>query len=148
MSALFLATARAGDVTVKMTVSNGPDEQPATAFSPSTEKIYAMFKAKGTAKGDKLRGVLIAEYVGDAAPADTKVLEKTLDIEGDAKGADYSGNFNFSKPTNDWPVGKYRIEIYVNDDLATTAKFAIRPFKKKQQGEEEEDKREEEESGD
>jgi hypothetical protein len=139
--------ARAGDPSVKVSLSNGPREQPATVFSPSTEKIYAMFKAKGTNKGDKVRGALIAEYVGDVAPANTTVLEKTLELDEDPGGGDYSGDFNFSKPTNDWPVGKYRVDIYVNDELAATAKFLIKPFKKKQ-AEEEEQEREEEESGD
>jgi hypothetical protein len=146
-SVFCLATARAGDVTIKVSVSNGLDEQPATAFSPTTEKIYANFKAKGTKEGDKIRGVLVAEYVGDAAPANTTVVEKTLTVDKGADGQTYSGDFNFSKPTNDWPVGKYRVDVYVNDELATTAKFAIRPFKKKQQ-EEEDEKSEEEESGD
>jgi len=27
--------------------------------------------------------------------------------------------FSPSKPTKGWPVGKYRLEIYVGDDLAT-----------------------------
>ena len=80
-----------------------------------------MFKTKGIKDGDKVRGVLIAEDVGDVAPANTKVLEKTLALNGDTD----DGDFNFSKPTNGWPVGKYRVEVYVNDELATTAKFAI-----------------------
>jgi len=29
------------------------------------------------------------------------------------------GVFSLSKPTKGWPVGKYRLEIYVGDDLAT-----------------------------
>jgi outer membrane usher protein FimD/PapC len=41
------------------------------------------------------------------------------------------GDFNFSKPTKGWPVGKYRVEIYVNDDLATTAKFTVKAAKSK-----------------
>ena len=30
-----------------------------------------------------------------------------------------------SKPTNGWPVGKYRMEISVNDKLAEPLKFSI-----------------------
>ena len=138
---------RAGEVSVKVHLSNGPHEQPASAFAPATEKIYAMFKAKGIEKGAQLRGVLIAEDVGDVAPANTKVLEKTLEIDEDPNGADYSGDFNFSKPTNDWPTGKYRVEIYVNDELAASTKFTIKSFKKKP-SEEDEEEGEEKESGD
>jgi len=35
------------------------------------------------------------------------------------------GAFSLSKPKG-WPVGKYRLEIYVGADLATTAKFTIK----------------------
>jgi outer membrane usher protein FimD/PapC len=64
------------------------------------------------------------------------VLETKLDMEGDTD----DGDFNFSKPTNGWPVGKYRVEIYVNDELATKVNFTIKAATKsnKQSGEEEE----------
>jgi len=69
-----------------------------------------------------VRGVLIAEDVGDVAPANTKVLEKTLTLEEDTD----DGDFNFSKPTNGWPLGKYRVEIYVNIAVAGSATVDIR----------------------
>src|SRR5882762_2902925 len=113
--------AHAADVSVEvyMTSTAGGEEE--TSFAPDTPKLFAMFKTKGIKDGDKVRGVLIAEDVGDVAPANTKVLEKTLALDGDTD----DGDFNFSKPTKGWPVGKYRVEVYVNHELATTAKFAI-----------------------
>ena len=36
------------------------------------------------------------------------------------------GVFSLSKPTKGWPVGKYRVEIYVNDKLADTVKFTVK----------------------
>jgi outer membrane usher protein FimD/PapC len=92
-----------------------------------------MFRTTGIKNGDKLRGVLIAEDVGDVALVNTKVLEKTLTLEEDTD----DGDFAFSKPTKGWPVGKYRVEIYVNDDLAKTVKFTIEAAKP-EKGEEEE----------
>jgi hypothetical protein len=79
--------------------------------------------ARGLDRGD----------VGDVAPANTKALEKTLTLEEDTD----DGDFAFSKPTKGWPVGKYRVEIYVNDDLAKTVKFTIEAAKS-EKGEEEE----------
>jgi outer membrane usher protein FimD/PapC len=32
---------------------------------------------------------------------------------------------NWRKPTKGWPVGKYRLEIYVNDELTNTLDFTI-----------------------
>ncbi|HME87948.1 MAG TPA: hypothetical protein VKE30_01900 [Chthoniobacterales bacterium] len=33
---------------------------------------------------------------------------------------------SLSKPTNSWPVGSYHIEVYVNENLTTKVKFAIK----------------------
>ena len=135
LGVICIAAARAGDVSVKVTMTTGPDDDPTTVFASDTFKIYAMFETKGAKSGDKARGVLIADDVGDAAPAKTKVLDTAITLEGDTT----DGDFNFSKPTNGWPVGKYHIEVYVNDELATTAKFTVKAAKKQSKDEEEEE---------
>jgi hypothetical protein len=130
------SVARAGGVKVKVTLTTGPEDEPVTSFTADTPKLFAIFKTKGIKNGDKVRGVLIAEDVGDAASANSKVLEKTLTLEEDTG----DGDFNFSKPTAGWPAGKYRIEIYVNDEMATTAKFTIKGAKSKKSEDEVESK--------
>ena len=135
VSLICLSVAKAGDVSVKVRMTTGPQDPPTTTFASNTPKLYAIFKTEGAKTGDKIRGALIAEDVGDVAPANTKVLETILDMEGDTD----AGDFNFSRPTNNWPVGKYRVEIYVNDELATAAKFTIKAAKKKSSDEEEEE---------
>jgi hypothetical protein len=137
---ICIATARAGDVKVEATMATGPDDEATTTFTADTDKIYAIFKTKGITKGGKVRGVLIADDVGDVAPANTKVLDKTITLDGDTE----DGDFNFSKPTDGWPIGKYHIEIYVNDELATKVKFTIKAAAKSKKHA----KDEEEESGD
>jgi hypothetical protein len=132
---ICLSVAKAGVVSVKVRMTTGPQDPPSTTFASNTPNLYAIFKTEGAKTGDKIRGVLIAEDVGDVAPANTKVLETILDVEGDTE----TGDFSFSKPTNGWPVGKYRVEIYVNDELGTTAKFTINAAKKKSADEEEEE---------
>ena len=138
LGVICVAVARAGDVSVKVTMTTGPDDDPTTIFAPDTSKIYAIFKTKGAKSGDKVHGVLIADDVGDVAPANTKVLDTTVTLDGDTD----DGDFKFSKPTNGWPVGKYHVEIFVNNELATTAKFTVKAAKKKSK------EAEEEESGD
>jgi len=120
-SLIAVSVARAADANVEVYMTSTPGGEEETSFAADTPSLFAMFKTKGIKDGDKVRGVLIAEDVGDVAPANTKVLEKTLALNGDTD----DGDFNFSKPTKGWPVGKYRVEVYVNDELATTAKFAI-----------------------
>jgi|HubBroStandDraft_6_1064221.scaffolds.fasta_scaffold821767_2 hypothetical protein len=119
---LSASVARAGDVKIQVVMSTGPDDDPTTTFAVDTPKIFALFKTKGVQDGDKLRGVWIAEDVGDAAPKETKIDENTLKAEGDTD----DGAFSLSKPTKGWPVGKYRLEIYVGDELAKTVKFTIK----------------------
>ena len=135
VSLICLSVAKAGAVSVKVKMTAGPQDPPSTTFASNTPNLYAIFKTEGAKAGDKIRGVLIAEDVGDVAPANTKVLETILDMEGDTD----AGDFSFSKPTNGWPVGKYRVEIYVNDKLATTAKFTIKAAAKKKSSSDEEE---------
>ena len=120
-SIFILASAHAGDVKVESVIAVDGDTKPATSFASDTPKLYAFFRSKGTEKGDKLRGVWIAEDVGDAAPANTKIDEATITGDGD----DFHGAFSLSKPNSGWPVGKYKVEIYDEDELVTTVRFTI-----------------------
>lgn len=97
------------------------DSKPTTAFTADAPKIYAFYIGEALKAGDKVKGVWIAEDVGDVAPKDSKIDEATLVAE---TPTDHSA-FSLSKPTNGWPIGKYRVEIYVNDKLAETLKFTI-----------------------
>ena len=120
------AVARAGDVKIEAVMSIGPEGESTTTFATDTPNIFAFFKTKGAKDGDKVRGVLIAEDVGDVAPANTKVLETSVTMDGETD----EGNFSFSMPTKGWPAGKYRVEIYAGDELATTVKFTIKAASK------------------
>ena len=113
--------AQAGDVEVEAVTTASTGGEETTNFAPDVPKLFAMFKTKGAQNGDKLRGVWIAEDVGSAAAANSKIDEKTLTMDGDTD----DGDFSLSQPTKGWPVGKYRLEIYVNDKLVTTTRFTI-----------------------
>jgi hypothetical protein len=120
------AVARAGDMKINAVMSTSSEGEPATTFATDTSNIFAFFKTKGAKNGDKVRGVLIAEDVGDVAPANTKVFETSVTMDGDTD----DGDFSFSMPTKGWPAGKYRVEIYAGDELATTVKFTIKAASK------------------
>jgi hypothetical protein len=126
------AVARAGDAKVEAAIAVDQETRPATTFAPDVPKLYAFFKTQGTEKGEKLRGVWIAEDVGDAAPANTKIDEATLTADQE----DFFGAFSLSKPNKGWPIGKYRVEIYDGDELATTVKFTISAAKSKKDADE------------
>ena len=111
----------AGDAKIEVAIAKDKDSKPETSFEKDVPKLYAFFKTAGTKKGDKIRGVWIAEDVGSAAPANTKIDESTVTGDKD----DFFGAFSLSKPTNGWPEGKYRVEIYSGDELVTKANFTI-----------------------
>ena len=102
----------------------GNDRKPTTSFSSDVPSIYAVWKGEALEAGDKIHSIWIAEDIGDAAPKDSKILE------GDAKvyKADEDGAFSLSRPGGKiWPLGKYRVEIYLNGLLAELLKFTIKP---------------------
>jgi hypothetical protein len=117
----FTLSAHADTPKVEGAIAVDADTKPTDSFASTTPKLNAFFRSNGTAKGDTLRGVWIAEDVGSAAPANTKIDESTITADQD----NFFGAFSLSKPTAGWPVGKYRVEIYLNDQLATTVKFTI-----------------------
>src|SRR5438105_5268016 len=102
----------------------GEKRKPITTFSSDALRIYAFWKGESLAVGDKIQSVWIAEDIGDAAPKDSKILE------GETKvfKSDEEGSVSLSRPRGGvWPVGKYRMEIYINDGLADLVKFTITP---------------------
>ncbi|MEO6055022.1 MAG: hypothetical protein ABIP97_13525 [Chthoniobacterales bacterium] len=97
------------------------DSKPTTVFAVDTPKIYAFWKGTGFKDGDKLRGVWIADDVGEAAPKDTQIDEAEMTVTK----ADDFGAFSLSRPNKNWPPGKYHIDIYNGADLAKTLNFTI-----------------------
>jgi hypothetical protein len=119
---IYASQSYAGEMKVEAAIAKDKDTKPTTSFANDVPKLYAFFRTHGSEKGDKLRGVWIAEDVGEAAPANTKIDEATMTADQD----DFYGAFALSKPTKGWPVGKYRVEIYSGDELETTVKFSIK----------------------
>ena len=100
------------------------DRKPTTTFSSDALRIYVFWKGESLVVGDKVQCVWIAEDVGDAAPKDEKILEG----ETKAFKSDEDGSFSLSRPRGRaWPLGKYRVEIHINGDLADLVKFTIKP---------------------
>jgi hypothetical protein len=121
-AALFVSHSYAGDMKVEAAIAKDKDTRPATIFPADVPKLYAFFRTHGSEKGDKFRGVWIAEDVGGAAPRQTKIDEASLTADQD----DFYGAFSLTKPTKGWPVGKYRVDIYAGDEVATSVKFTIK----------------------
>lgn len=92
-----------------------------TKFSTDTAKISAFWKGQSLNAGDKLRAVWIAE--GHGGLKDATITEGSVI----AYKPDDDGIFSLASPKGGWPIGKYRVEIYVGSKLAETLKFTIEP---------------------
>lgn len=94
---------------------------PATEFAPDIPKIYCAWKVEGVKGGTPVRGVWIADDVGKVAPPNYKIDEATVTLPIINKGT-----FALSKPNKGFPVGKYRLEIYLGKDLAKSVPFTVK----------------------
>jgi len=95
--------------------------KPTTVFRPDSPKVVCVFKVEGASIGFSTKSVWIAEDVGDKAPKNYKILEKSL-----ALPFMNSGSFALTKPDNGFPAGSYRLEIYFGERLAKTLKFTVK----------------------
>ena len=93
-----------------------------TTFGASEPMIVASFKGGTQAKGDKLRVDWIVESSKTMATPNKVVYQNTQE----AKGPNTYGSSSLNKPATGWPLGKYRVDIYVNNAKAASVKFTIK----------------------
>lgn len=98
---------------------NGAESK--TSFGKDTAAIYCNTKLENVPSGSKVRGVWICEKSATVSEPNYKIAEKTLDIGPLINTA----KFSLSKPTAGWPIGDYRVELYVGDKLKQTVKFKV-----------------------
>ena len=95
----------------------------ASRFSADVPTIYAFWKGEALAVGDNIRVTWIAEDVGDAR-GENQIRSAQLNVYKPAE----DGSFSLSRPGGqNWPVGKYRVEFYLNGFIAEVLKFTITP---------------------
>jgi hypothetical protein len=98
---------------------------PATVFTPDTPIIYCTWRAEDVTPGASIRSVWIAEDTYGAAPANYKIDEASVAATTSARSFDGTGSFKISRPTKGWPMGRYRLEMYIDHDLALVIPFTI-----------------------
>lgn len=94
--------------------------QLSTSFS-AFDTVYVVGNLSDVVTGDSLKSRWYAE---DVIGVDKNFFidEGTLEIGTDPVDIFY---FFFEPPTDGWPVGTYRVEIYFNDALADALNFVI-----------------------
>jgi hypothetical protein len=93
-----------------------------SVFKPDTAALYVVATLVDVPEGTVVKAVWIAEKTQVAPP--NFVIDKA-EMKG---GGSYDqATFNLSKPNAGWPLGDYRVELYIADKLAQTLHFQIKP---------------------
>jgi hypothetical protein len=101
-------------------VSSEPQGEFKTEFKDSAPAVYARWHGRGLRNQAQIRVVFIAENVADIS-ANYQIDE----MEATAPAANSGGTFELSRPDGGWTTGDYRVEFYLDDELAGTVKFKI-----------------------
>ncbi len=94
---------------------------PTTTFLVDQPVTHLVVTVANAPSDTRVKAVWTAVDVGGAAPANTKIdeAEVTLDASGTA-------HFTLSVPDSGmWPVGKYKVEVYLNDKLDRTLEYTV-----------------------
>ena len=118
----FTTTAHAAPKVTDITVSDSDGGDDTHTFAPATAEIFVNCDLEDTAAGTKLTSKWIAIDTNGVAPANYVVDTADFVTKPDTDGA----VFSLSKPTAGFPVGSYRVDIFVNGDLAKSAKFTVK----------------------
>ncbi|HEV8338266.1 MAG TPA: hypothetical protein VGR25_01245 [bacterium] len=90
-----------------------------TVFTPDTPRIFVFFTIADVPANTTMKSIWIAENAQGFQPNE-KMDEATLPVGGNVT----EGNFNFRRD-EPWPNGSYRVEIYIGETLAHTARFRV-----------------------
>ena len=86
-------------------------------FAPTTASIKGTALISGMEKGQKVTADLIY------GPENLKALSGTYDIPG---SGDITLKFAFSKPTNNWPPGDYKVVVTTSDGVTKSVPFQVK----------------------
>jgi hypothetical protein len=102
-------------------MAKNKEGEPASKFFSGAQKIYAFWKGDALKAGDRVGIIWIAEHIGYTGQGDKKITEGKVT----AYKPDDDGAFSLSRPTEGWPLGNYRVELYVGQTLAETLRFTV-----------------------
>lgn len=103
------------------TAGAAPIGEGSNQFEADAPKIYARWHGHNLRDKAKIRAVWIAENIGDVAPRNYTIDEATAT----ANASESHGTFTLSRPDDGWAPGDYRVEFYLDGELAETVKLKI-----------------------
>ncbi|MDR3504390.1 MAG: DUF4189 domain-containing protein [Legionella sp.] len=131
-TALFAETSPQID-TILTDYASDNRPMPKEVFTKDTPFLYVFWKSTQLKQGQKIKSVWIAEDTNNVAPPNYKIDETELMLQlgrsGDLiallPGNQWSGKFKITKPNKGWPLGKYHMDIYVDNNLVKSIKYNV-----------------------
>ncbi|MEP6809593.1 MAG: hypothetical protein ABI992_05070 [Chthoniobacterales bacterium] len=97
------------------------DGKPTTTFSSDAPNIYVNWHGEHLKPYSMARVAWVVEDVGDVAEPNFVVDENETEVTGHEFGA----RFTLSRPKDGWAEGKYRLELYLDDQLMQKVEVLI-----------------------
>lgn len=114
---------------------------PTTQFPKNSPAVYGAWYSPDLKEGQTLKTIWIAEDVGKVSPPNVKIDETKMVLNQNMIRKEpgtikfnmgfgkiplvWTGHFSLSAPNKGWPVGKYRVDLLVDDQLIKSLKFTI-----------------------
>ena len=95
---------------------------PTNEFAPETPRIICRWQAEGIKAATIARGIWIAEDTNGAMEKESKLNESKMDVPPISS---LTGIFTL-RSHGPWAVGKYRVDIYLGDNLSKSITFIVK----------------------
>ncbi len=96
-------------------------------FKPTTEMLYYVCISNDVKKGQRVKASWIAVDTNKVAPDNYKIGEKTLDVtDVVGENQEWTVKYSLSKPTAGWPAGKYRVDLFLDEQPLQSKDFSVK----------------------
>lgn len=108
-------------MTIKLEAMRDINAKPQTAFPAKTPSIIIRWHGDNLPIGGTVRVAWVAEEVGDLVEPGFIIDQTQTEVETSKLGA----RFTISRPRDGWAPGKYRVDLFVDDELKDTLGVTI-----------------------
>ncbi len=95
------------------------DSAQTTSYAPSVKTFYCFFDLKNAPSDTVVKGTWTLVSADGYSP-NSEIDSATV------TGSDNTYYFSLDRSKDAWPVGKYKIDLYINDKLVQTVNFEVK----------------------
>ncbi|MFL6539323.1 MAG: hypothetical protein ACJ8HU_01015 [Chthoniobacterales bacterium] len=108
-------------MSLKLEAMRDVNVKPQTKFAAKTPSIIIRWHGENLPVGGTVRVAWVAEDVGDLVESGFVIDQTRTQVETSKFGA----RFTISRPRDGWAPGKYRVDLFVDDELKDTLGVTI-----------------------